>query len=919
MGNQDDEASSTVVVTLISGEQHRDIIQLVFCGEDDDPVEYNADLLLASQNLLKQVKNKKGKQPRGENMRALLNCNGGTLEYDNGVINLYKIRVRKEQNQASDVNETPMDKDNKALALAKAFYEGILARERMEQKNRTADLKIEIDDVNIAAAPVECVAYEGGSRTDEKEASFGLDTPLPQETSKLIEEKEEKHASILQSSPCLAARVHGMDNNSNVNFCQDESRKEQDNETPLALATPILNEQIVEKGHSQGKLISEDETDHAVIWEWSSNPDSRESKPVEREAIFGLDPPSYQGTSVLVEEAKEENSSMTQISSCDVGRVQGMVDVQNVDNRGEESTKENDNEAPMALATPISKCCKKGHSRLKLALEDETGNKLMSSESSLKRYLWRIWRNITMAFLLLIGGFVLGCAFALLQISQKIDHMINSPSMPPTRPPFPFPTRPPFPYPTRPPFDLWIKPFTYNPTYQSPTTPSSHLEWNIPGGLPTPDPAKLFHPNIPPYMILSPNHESPTSIHWNTDIFPDGQPTPDPAQLFRPNTPAEWKTAPVAKLYTWRSSSPTPPPTATPTYHKLSPPTRPLELGVPDFAKGYAPVQNSNDNDPTTSPSLKETTQWGWNVDHSYPTFDPTFDSLSLSNWNPAIYGIGPTPDPALLQDPATPPSLKKGTQWKWNVAYGEPTSDPAKLTDPATPPLMKINGGTSPVHIQWSWEHPDATPDPTTMPAVPPNMLFTDGSPVFLKWNIPRGLPTPDPAQLLDPATPSYMISSPNDQTAISIHWNTDFFPHGQPTPDPARLLQPNTPPEWKERARSPVKTAWTIPNPTQPSRPLEVGQTRPPTSEPTRPPTLVFSDRTPSPAPMATYYLSSPLLMTPSPMPPPYVLQSLLQKEANPLPRNGAGGNSNPTHLFQPNTPPKRIRTKTLLDESL
>jgi len=254
--------------------------------------------------------------------------------------------------------------------------------------------------------------------------------------------------------------------------------------------------------------------------------------------------------------------------------------------------------------------------------------------------------------------------------------------------------------------------------------------------------------------------------------------------------------------------------------------------------------------------------------EHSIPP--PVGEGGGLWQWNPTVYGNGPTPDPALLQDPATPPSLKEATQWGWNVEYGEPTPDPAKLTDPATPPSLKTNQG-SPVHLQWAlagptpdpalltnpatppalvttagspvqvkWDIPagQATPDPATMPAAPPNLLTTQGSPVVIKWNIPGDMPTPDPAELLDPATPPYMVLNPGE-SPVKITWNTEFFPEGQPTPDPATLLAPNTPPEWKQGASSPVNIGWTIPKPsepTQPTRPLEVQKTSPPT-EPTRP----------------------------------------------------------------------------------
>ena len=71
------------------------------------------------------------------------------------------------------------------------------------------------------------------------------------------------------------------------------------------------------------------------------------------------------------------------------------------------------------------------------------------------------------------------------------------------------------------------------------------------------------------------------------------------------------------------------------------------------------------------------------------------------------------------------------------------------------------------------------------------------------LKWNIPFGQPTPDPALLYDPATPPAWISTGDleDPSAIP-KWN---YPPGSPTPDPARLVEGQFDP--------PIDLSWNIP----------------------------------------------------------------------------------------------------------
>jgi hypothetical protein len=82
MTDQDDETSGTrgriVNVTLVDGK----LVRLVFDGEDDNPVTIEASAKLEDYPELKEVKTAKGKAPRDKRLRALLNCNGGTLQYD---------------------------------------------------------------------------------------------------------------------------------------------------------------------------------------------------------------------------------------------------------------------------------------------------------------------------------------------------------------------------------------------------------------------------------------------------------------------------------------------------------------------------------------------------------------------------------------------------------------------------------------------------------------------------------------------------------------------------------------------------------------------------------------------------------------------------------------------------------------------
>ena len=88
-----DEASHTVVITLIDNQ-----VKLVFDGDEDNYVPYGAGDKLVDQPELKNVLTSKALPPKGKNLRALLTCHGGTLEYaDDGVT--YNIDAKKEPKQ----------------------------------------------------------------------------------------------------------------------------------------------------------------------------------------------------------------------------------------------------------------------------------------------------------------------------------------------------------------------------------------------------------------------------------------------------------------------------------------------------------------------------------------------------------------------------------------------------------------------------------------------------------------------------------------------------------------------------------------------------------------------------------------------------------------------------------------------------
>lgn len=64
-------------VLSISG----NVVRLVLNGEEDDPVEYEPFSNLEEKGEIESVIKANGRPPNGVNMRALLNCNGGTIKF----------------------------------------------------------------------------------------------------------------------------------------------------------------------------------------------------------------------------------------------------------------------------------------------------------------------------------------------------------------------------------------------------------------------------------------------------------------------------------------------------------------------------------------------------------------------------------------------------------------------------------------------------------------------------------------------------------------------------------------------------------------------------------------------------------------------------------------------------------------------
>ena len=108
------EASHTVVITLLGNE-----VKLVFNGDEDNYVEYGGSDKLADQPELQKVQTSKAVPPKGKNLRALLTCHGGTLEYDHDGVT-YKIKVDKEPKQPEGKNSFRFGSSRLLLNLFKS-------------------------------------------------------------------------------------------------------------------------------------------------------------------------------------------------------------------------------------------------------------------------------------------------------------------------------------------------------------------------------------------------------------------------------------------------------------------------------------------------------------------------------------------------------------------------------------------------------------------------------------------------------------------------------------------------------------------------------------------------------------------------------------------------------------------------------
>ena len=146
------------------------------------------------------------------------------------------------------------------------------------------------------------------------------------------------------------------------------------------------------------------------------------------------------------------------------------------------------------------------------------------------------------------------------------------------------------------------------------------------------------------------------------------------------------------------------------------------------------------DGDVDGSPT---TLKWGFGP--GIPTPDPIFlkgTAPGVPKWN---YGPGiPTPDPIFL----TLPDRGSPTTLKWNYGPGVPTPDPVLLVEVAGGHADGTSPTTLKLDFQWGGtEEGDGPPSPNS-----------------LKWNYPPGVPTPDPALLVEVAPPG---SAPVTPTA--------------------------------------------------------------------------------------------------------------------------------------------------------
>ena len=137
------------------------------------------------------------------------------------------------------------------------------------------------------------------------------------------------------------------------------------------------------------------------------------------------------------------------------------------------------------------------------------------------------------------------------------------------------------------------------------------------------------------------------------------------------------------------------------------------------------------------------------------------------------------------------PPNMSNDQGFDTGFDSDKDTSGGGMLTDEGVRPFTYVPT-SSPV------ENNLFVPVPTTI-VVGHNVPQVDSG-SELKWNIPYGEPTPDPALLFDPGAPPVLVNK--DERGDS-QWG---YPPDYPTPDPAQLHA-------GDNGGGPVNLNWNIP----------------------------------------------------------------------------------------------------------
>ena len=220
---------------------------------------------------------------------------------------------------------------------------------------------------------------------------------------------------------------------------------------------------------------------------------------------------------------------------------------------------------------------------------------------------------------------------------------------------------------------------------------------------------------------------------------------------------------------------------------------------------------------------------------HNIPPGDGVGGFVSDLTWN--IPFGEPTPDPALLYDPATPPAfINKGDGGGGQLGYpsGYPTSDHAQINGLSLPPGEAT---PDPALLNHEWTAPNTRPIEirTISPSKPGDTLApSSAKPTRMPIPQPTSQPTEAPVNALSSAPDPELTLSPSPALTMP----KTLAPVKPPTP------QPTTPP---------------TPQPMAPTTPTPVP---PPTPQPVQPPT-----QTPPPIPPL------PILIPPPPLPLPSV----------------------------------------------